>query len=292
MRGARYCSSEHRLRALAYERVKSATATVRERETPMQSAAETALNALSRPSSSRSGTSRYTVGFALGLLLAIWVGIAGLPSRHLVAESGKAVENQVRRRAAIRLYDDFHGTFDAWNPVAAHPVRGDWRLESGFLRPGSLRLWSETAALTDYQLEFTGQIRERALNWVVRAKDAQNYVGCRLEVTRPGPLPLVDFVRFSRVDGTLSRPVRRPLPLTVRADTTYEVRMQVRGTDLVAMINGRIVEAWSETGNRTGGVGFWLDKGESASIRWVRVSERDDFTGKVLADILQPADQK
>lgn len=290
LRGARFCSNEHRLRALAYQRVQSATATIRERETSKQSAAEIALNALARAGSG--GNTKYTVAFALVLMLAVVVGIAGVPSKESLENSGKIVGNEVRRRAAIRLYDDFHGKLDGWTPVAAKLGAGEWTVEHGFLRPGSLRLWDGTTKLTDYQLDFTGQIRSRAVNWVVRAANATNYVGCRLEVTRPGPLPLVEFVRFNRTEGVTGKEVRRPLPMTVRPDTTYEVRTQVRGDDFTVTVNGQIVDVWSDTKHPFGGVGFWLDKNESASIRWARVSERDDLTGRVLAEILEPADQK
>ncbi|MDZ4799205.1 MAG: hypothetical protein SGI92_13665 [Bryobacteraceae bacterium] len=230
----------------------------------------------------------------LALCVAVVLGIAGLPSRKTMEASGTLVGNEVRKRAAIRLYDDFHNNLDAWVPAASNVKNkpAAWASQNGFIQPGPLRLWSETQTLKDYQFEFAAEIRQKAVSWAFRASDAANLYACRLEVVRPGPLPEVEFVRFTRAGGIASKPVRRRLPLTVRADTVYEVKMQVRDSDFLAAVNGVIVDTWSDNTHSKGGVGFWSDAGETASLRYASIRERDDFTGRVLADILQPADKK
>ena len=99
-------------------------------------------------------------------------------------------------------------------------------------------------------------------------------------------------MRFTRTGGKNTNVVRTPLPLNVRKDTVYEIRIQAHGTDFTAMVNDKIVDVWSDPTHARGGVGFWADAGEAASIRYARLSERDDLTGRVLADILEPADKK
>jgi hypothetical protein len=44
-----------------------------------------------------------------------------------------------------------------------------------------------------------------------------------------------------------------------------------------------MVDTWTDNRLRSGGVGFFTDRGEEAALRWVTVSDRDNFVGRVLS---------
>ncbi len=45
----------------------------------------------------------------------------------------------------------------------------------GFIHPGQLALYRPSVPLSDYRFEFMAQIENKSVDWVVRAKDADNY---------------------------------------------------------------------------------------------------------------------
>ena len=55
--------------------------------------------------------------------------------------------------------------------------------------------------LTDYEMEFLGMIDKKALSWVVRAKDFDNYYVVKLVVLKAGPLPTLGITRYAVIDG-------------------------------------------------------------------------------------------
>ena len=66
----------------------------------------------------------------------------------------------------------------------------DWSFKDGFVRPAKLRLWKESMGMSDYQLEFAGEIEQKGLGWAYRAKDFRNYYANKIVITKPGPLCL------------------------------------------------------------------------------------------------------
>ena len=55
--------------------------------------------------------------------------------------------------------------------------------------------------MTDYQLEFVGEIEQKGMSWAYRAKDARNYYANKIVITKPGPLPSADLVRYAVING-------------------------------------------------------------------------------------------
>jgi hypothetical protein len=137
--------------------------------------------------------------------------------------------------------------------------------------------------LTDYRMEFLGQLEKKGMGWAVRATDPDNYEAVRLVVTRPGPLPLVDLVHYSVIGGKQVDRVARPLPLTIRTDMMFRARMDVEGDDFTLIIQGQIVDFWSDGRLKRGGIGFFCQKGEVARLRWVEVSHHYDLLGRLCA---------
>ncbi|HTW65763.1 MAG TPA: hypothetical protein VME17_14145 [Bryobacteraceae bacterium] len=206
-----------------------------------------------------------------------------------VAEVQKAVNDQwknltqtISNRAAVAYADDFRSGLDAWE--GRSNMTRSWSYDvAGFVRPGPLALFKPSLELTDYRFEFLGEIDQRALGWVFRAKDLKNYYAMKLVVVKPGPLPLVDLVHYAVIDGKPGREVRKPLPMTVRSDMLYRILVDVRGSDFTIMAQDQVVDFWSDARLQHGGVGFFSGRGERARLRWVEVSHQYDALGRVCA---------
>jgi hypothetical protein len=196
--------------------------------------------------------------------------------------SWQAIQDNILQRAAISLADDFRSGLGDWEG------QGDWAKfwsydNAGFVRTGALALYTPSRNMTDYRMEFLGQIERKSLSWVVRAADFKNYYIVRLVTTRGGPLPTVAIVRHAVVNGKEERPVQRPLPMSVQSDTLYRVRMDVRGQNYTLAVQGQVVDFWTEDRLKRGGIGFLSSKGEQARLRWVGVWHQYDMLGRLCA---------
>lgn len=214
---------------------------------------------------------------------------AAAPQPQQTAQPGtrvNALQRVIMQRAGIRLFDDFRSGLGAWR--GADGWAGSWRYgDATFVQPGDLALLSSSLNLRDYSLTFLGQIDRRSLNWVFRARDLQNYYSMRIQVTRAGPLPAAVLVR-SAVLGGKERDVKTlPIPFPVQPDTLYLVRMEVRGQDFTTYIQNHVVDHFSDSRLRSGGVGFFSPRGDRALLRWVEVSHQYDYLGRLCA-LLSP----
>jgi hypothetical protein len=194
-------------------------------------------------------------------------------------------------RATITLTHDFANGVGDWIGSASSAVK-DWSLEPSGLRPGSLRIWQRSASLSNYDLEFVGQIEQRSMNWAFRAADAQNFYGTKLSINRnaSGGAPNVGITRYVMLNGHEFDKVRLPLPISLERGRPYKVRVSVQGSRFVTSVNGRAVSSWSDSRLSRGGIGFFSENGESATVRWVSLSERDSTLGRLLSHfaVIQP----
>jgi hypothetical protein len=199
-----------------------------------------------------------------------------------VHEEWKNVAQTISSRAAIAYADDFRSGLDAWE--SRSNLTTSWSYDAaGFVRPGPLALFKPSLDMADYRVEFLGEIDQRAIGWVFRAEDLKNYYAMKLVVVKPGPLPLVDLVRYAVIDGKEGPQIHKPLPMTVRADMIYRVMIDVRGADFTVMAQGQVVDFWTDHRLQHGGVGFFSNRGERARLRWVEVSHQYDALGRVCA---------
>jgi len=197
-----------------------------------------------------------------------------------------AIQRFIMRRAGIRLFDDFRSGLSAWQ--GAGNWAKSWRYgDATFVQPGDLALLTPSLGLSDYTLTFLGQIERRSLNWVFRAKDLENYYSMRIAVTRGGPLPEAVLVRSIVLNGKEREVKTLPIPFPVQADTLYLVRTEVRGQDFTTYIQNQIVDHFSDSRLKTGGVGFYSPRGDRALLRWVEVSHQYDYLGRLCA-LLSP----
>lgn len=198
-------------------------------------------------------------------------------------EGGLAgLHKTILNRAAIALTDDFRAGLADWEG------QGDWARSwsydsVGFVRTGALAFYTPTMRLTDYRLEFLGQIEKRSLSWVVRAKDSRNFYAIKITLRDDGPVPSAYLQRYAVIDGHPAEAVQKRLPMQVTPDTLYRVLMETRGPNYVLTVQGQIVDSWTEHRLQSGGVGFFSAKGELARLRWVGVWHQYDALGRLCA---------
>lgn len=217
--------------------------------------------------------------------------LAATPAATPATPSGVPVANASRwnnfqqavsSRAAVNLTDDFRSGLGAWQG------QGKWAeswkyTQAQFVEPGALALYSPTLPMADYSLEFLGQIGRRSLNWVFRAKDFRNYYAMRLVLTKPGPLPQASIVRYAVIDGKEGPARTLPLPMPIKGDTLYRVRMEVKGDTFTTYVQGQVVDNFTDDRLATGGIGFFTPPGDRTLLRWVEVSYQYDFLGRLCA---------
>jgi len=247
------------------------------------------------PQSQSSVTS--TATFGLLLIFGVFAATFGVGDHDRILPAGKistggsidGLRRSIRSYATIRLQDDFKSGLGSWMPSAGSTstsiasAKTDWSFKNGFVRPAKLRIWKDSVNMTDYQIDFAGEIERKGMSWAYRAKDGNNYYANKILITKPGPLPTADLVRYAVVNGVEHARSSTRLNLTLRADTLYRVQMNIKGSDFTTTVNGQMVDSWSDQRLRAGGVGFFSDAGEVASLRYVQVTDKDSVVGRLLS---------
>lgn len=187
----------------------------------------------------------------------------------------------IQSKTSATLREDFRAGFGNWEGLKS--AGQDWTTDAGQVRPSSLRLWKPSTSMSNYEMEFMGQIERKGMDWAFRAADVHNYYATKLIITKPGPLPNAGLVRFVVLDGRERERVELPLPLTLERGVDYRVRVSVRGNRFLTSVNGQLVSSWTDTRLTRGGVGFFSEDGESALLKWVSVSERDSWLGRLVS---------
>lgn len=290
-----YCSAEHRREA----RLASARVLREEEDEELWSVARNRRRQLSR-----SGVySNQASAVAFVTLAALLVAMVMLPGgkssgtafpptagpvaeRGLLSRSSDTIGAFVRNRAPITLHHDFRSGLNEWVTVALNGAKvddpHDWKTPS-VVEPGSLRLWSRSLPLQNYQMEFQGQIERRSLSWAFRASNPANYYAAKIQITRPGPQPNADLVHYVMLNGHEWDRVQLPLPITLERGSDYRVRVSVQEDRFVTYLNGQVISSWSDSRLSRGGVGFFADQDDQQQVAWVSISERDSFMGRMLA---------
>lgn len=193
-----------------------------------------------------------------------------------------ALQGMIPTRSPIRLKEDFKAGLDAW--VGAVGAAADWTMNNdGALAPGQLRIWQPSVNLSNYKVEFEAEIEKKAINWTYRSLNLDNFYASKIVQKRPGSL---EIVRYAVLDGREQLRTKLPIPLmpTQANRSLYKIQMQVRGEQFTTLLNGQIIDTWTDTRLRRGGVGFFSEPGERSLIHWVSVNEeREGLLGQILS---------
>ena len=145
--------------------------------------------------------------------------------------------------------------FGGWIPEFV-PTWGDKTRPRVTLLRGSEKL-------TDFRLEFPGQIGSNALGWIFRAKDSRNFYVMKLELGEPSGI----LTRFAVINGKEQPRVQIPLPMALRLGPVYNVRQDVRGNTFITSIQGQKVDQWVDRQIPDGGVGLYSEAGERSNLK-------------------------
>ena len=192
------------------------------------------------------------------------------------------VRQSLENRAAVSLDEDFRSGLDNWASPGGSTT--EWSFDAtGFVRPGPLALYRPSVNLADYQLQFLGLIDKKALSWVVRAADFENFYVVKLQIVKSGPLPAIGLTRYAVINGKSVDRHDVNIPLDARTDTVYRVRMDVQGSEFTVDVQGQIADSWTETRLPRGGVGFFTAGGEASRVRWMQITHQYDMLGRLCA---------
>jgi hypothetical protein len=206
----------------------------------------------------------------------------GNPIGGMLGTQFANVRQSLMDRAAVALDEDFRSGLDGW--VSRGNATAAWSFDAtGFVQPGPLALYQPSMGLSDYQLQFLGMIDQKALSWVVRAADFENYYVVKLVVLKPGPLPEIGVTRYAVVNGKADARADAVVPISARPDMLYRVRMDINGDDFLLEVQGQVVDNWTEPRLRRGGMGFFSARGEQSRVRWVQVTHQYDMLGRLCA---------
>jgi len=146
---------------------------------------------------------------------------------------------------------------------------------------GPLALYRPSMNLTNYQVQFLGMIDKKALSWVVRAADFDNYYVIKLWCSSPPPHHgWLDALRV--IHG---KPWTASYRRSDGSATGHAVpgELELEGDEFSLTIQGQMVDTWSEPRLPKSGVGFFTARGEESRIRWNRADASIRHAGRLCA---------
>jgi hypothetical protein len=143
----------------------------------------------------------------------------------------------------------------------------DWGADIGVRRTRQISILRSSQTLTDYRIEMQAQIETKAIGWIFRAADPKNFYITKLEIVKPGLEPTVALVRYAVVNGEEGAHTQLPLPMKVRRDTMYKIRMDAVSGHFTTYVQDELLDDWTDDRVRTGGVGLYSERGEVAALK-------------------------
>ncbi len=195
----------------------------------------------------------------------------------------ESIRQAVQNRAAVHIEHDFSQGLDGW--YGGRDWAKTWVRESGagYAVIGQLALYRPSQQYTDYRLEFLGQVGSHSIGWVYRAADLQNYYAAKLVVTQPGPMPAMALIRYQVIGGQETERVQVPIRVMLHNGRPYRIQQDVVQEGFTTSIDDQVVDFWTDDRLRTGGAGFFGEKGDTPHLYWMKLTYHDDFWGKLCA---------
>ena len=148
---------------------------------------------------------------------------------------------------------------------------GGWATNWGNMEPvnkgKNISLFRPTINMPDYRIEFRGQVENKALGWVFRAKDPKNYYVMKIEMIKRGLNPVFALVKYAVINGKENTHTQIMLEGDYRQDNVWRVRQDVRGNKFTTYVQDKLADYWTDDEIKTGGAGFYNDKGEFGQIK-------------------------
>jgi len=188
-----------------------------------------------------------------------------------------------RPAPAPALDPDFRAGLDNWIS-RGNTAATSWSVDTaGFAHPGKLALYRPSLDLIDYRMQFVGTIDKKALSWVVRAADFDNYYVVKLSVLKPGPQPTIGVTRYAVINGKAQHRTMIPLVMNAQADTVYRVRLDVHADNFALTVQDQRVDTWSEPRLQRGGIGFFSEDKAKSSVIGLKVTGQPGMLGQLFS---------
>ena len=78
-----------------------------------------------------------------------------------------------------------------------------------------ITIYRPSLKLSDYRIEFQGEIDSKSIGWVFRATDPYNYYAMKLAIVTPGLSPKMALIKYMVVKGRETQVGRVPLDMAV-----------------------------------------------------------------------------
>ncbi len=217
---------------------------------------------------------------AIGLLASLLVG-GRLLARPLRAGL-HSLTGPLAERSYFQFEEEFATQLGSWTDPSVLT-----RQDDGLVRvKEGLTLYRPSLSRSDYQLQFEGRIGQGAMGWLVRAADDRHFYAFKLGWRGRGRDRHSVLLRTAVVDGSLP-PLDKfdavALPSDLKENTMYHLEVSVAGNRITTLLDGRGVDSFSDSRLKSGGVGFFAEKGETALLHSLAVSGNDDSMGRTLA---------
>ncbi len=157
-----------------------------------------------------------------------------------------------------------------------------WERAGAAISPGSLRLWRPTLDRRNYDLSFDGVINRKALSFAYRAS-GDSYYATKLKLTKPGQISGASIARMVVSGGKVIEESELPLPVILKTGHPYKVLVSASGDMFATYLDGHLIDEWHDARLRKGGVGFFSDAGELATVSNVRFRERKGLLSRFFA---------
>jgi len=135
-----------------------------------------------------------------------------------------------------------------------------------------ITIYRPSLKLSDYRIEFQGQIDTKSLGWVFRAADPNNYYALKLAIVSPGQSPRLALIKYLVRSGRETEVARVFLNTPARNDTIFSVRTDVLGPKYSTYVQGQPIDVWTDDQLKSGGVGFLNERAERARIKTVSIA--------------------
>ncbi len=238
----------------AVPEVKTVEAAFSEPEAREIEAPHFGVSTTEKPSLLSSFTVKLAIAAALvALCITIYFVSGGKPQAPAV--------NPVADKAGPSIMVGSGGWVEGWagDPADAHYGR-------------QITIYRPSLKLSDYRIEFKGDIETKSLGWVFRAADPENYYAMKLAIVTPGLQPKIALLKYVVQHGRETQAGRVPIDLDVQFETLYSVRVDVRGPKFTTYVQGQQVDTWTDDQLKSGGVGFLNEREERGRIKSVSVS--------------------
>lgn len=223
-------------------------------------------------------TRRGRMGVAFALLLVALV--AGLRQGSPVQFGLASMAKPLAERSYYLLEEEFRSDPDAWSEPALLTRRDDGTVGVG----EGVTLYRPSLARADYEFTFTGLVERGALNWAVRAADGDNYYAFKMVRRGKGKDRKGALIRWAVIRGkpALDKPEILALPFDLQENKFYRIEVQASQDRITTVIDGNGVDSFTDSRLKTGGVGFFAEKGEAARIQSLTLSGNEDTWGRFL----------